>query len=203
MKTMKAKALVLVFLLSFGLLAAQTITKEERNRAIGLYDQAMTQTEEQVKGLSKEQLNFKPSPESWSIAECIEHMALSEDMFRDMLGKTLEAPVDPAKENEKKFSDKELYAVITNREQKVKTSEPLEPSNKWSSTRETMKAYLASRKETKKFIRKTEQDLRHHYFDLPFGTIDTYQMLIFGAGHQMRHNDQITEIKNHPDFPAS
>ena len=93
--------------------------------------------------------------------------------------------------------------MITNREQKVKTSEPLEPSNKRASTRETMKAYLTSRKETKKFIRKTEQDLRHHYFDLPFGTVDTYQMLIFGAGHQMRHNDQITEIKNHPDFPAS
>ena len=31
-----------------------------------------------IKGLSTEQLNFKPTADAWSIAECVEHIAISE-----------------------------------------------------------------------------------------------------------------------------
>lgn len=203
MKTLINRSLTLILLLSFTLSTAQNINKDDRKKAINLYERAMDQTVEHLKGMSAEQLNFKPDAESWSIAECIEHMALSETMFMDMIGKTLQEPSNPERASEKPFDDKALYAMITSRDQKVKTQAPLEPSSKWGSTKEAMKAYKTSRKETLKFIRKTDADLRHHYFEMPFGIIDSYQMLIFGAGHQMRHNDQISEIMNHPDFPAS
>lgn len=203
MKTLINRSLIIILLLTPCLSAAQTISKEERKRALNLYDRAMVQTEDHIKGLSKEQLQFKPNAESWSIADCIEHMTLSETMFMDMLGKSLETPADPSRAAEKKFDDKTLYNMITDRSQKAKTSAPLEPSNKWASTKETLKAYKQARWETEKFVRKTKDDLRNHYFELPIGTIDLYQMLLFGAGHQMRHNQQIAEIKNHPDFPSS
>lgn len=163
----------------------------------------MAQTEEYIKGLSKEQLQFKPTAESWSIADCIEHLALSEHMFMDMIGTSLETPADPSRATEKQFDDKTLYNMITDRSQKVKTSAPLEPSNKWATTKETLKAYKQARRETENFVRKTKADLRNHYFESPLGTMDIYQMLLFGAGHQMRHNQQISEIKNHPEFPSS
>lgn len=203
MKTLITRTMTFTLLLTFTFSFAQTISKEERKRALNLYDRAMSQTSEYIKGLSPEQLNFKPAEDSWSIADCVEHMALSETMFMDMLNKSLETPADPSKASMKSFDDKTLYNMITDRSQKVKTSAPLEPSNKWSSTKETFKAFKQARKDTEKFIRNTDSDLRNHYAELPIGPIDTYQMLLFGAGHQMRHNNQISEIMNHPDFPGS
>ncbi|WP_224488291.1 DinB family protein [Robertkochia flava] len=203
MKRSIQPAIILLLMFTFHWVDAQTLSKDEKKRVVNLYEKAMEQTEEEIRGLSKEQLNFKPTAESWSIADCIEHLALSEDMFREMLQKELESPVDPSAAPDKKFDDKDVYAMITNREQKVKTSQPLEPSNKWESTKETMKAFKKSRRETHNFIQKTDKELRSHYFEMPFGKLDGYQMLLFGAGHQSRHNAQITEIKNNPDFPTS
>lgn len=204
MKTTMSTILLIVMCLSLHTAAAQQgLTKEERKKAINLYDNAMAETDEVLQGLSAAQLQFKPSADSWSIADCIEHLALSEDMFMQMVQKSLETPADEAMSANKKFSDKEVFAMIVSRDQKMKTQEPLEPSGKWGTTKETMKAFKSSRKETAKMIRSTDKDLRNHYFEFPFGTVDTYQLLIFGAGHQKRHNAQIMEIKNHPDFPTS
>ena len=203
MKRVIQPSIVMLFIFIFGSLSAQTISKEEREKALALYDQAMKRTEEAVQGLSEEQLNFKPTPESWSIAECVEHLALSEDMFLQMLQKSLASPADPSKAPEQRLNDADVYDLITDRQQKVKTSEPLEPTHKWESTKATMKSLKDSRKETNKFIQKTDQDLRSYYYEMPFGSLDAYQMLLFGAGHQSRHNAQIQEIKNNPNFPTS
>ena len=35
-----------------------------------------------VKGLFEEQLNFKPGNDSWSIAKCVEHKAISEQQIK-------------------------------------------------------------------------------------------------------------------------
>lgn len=34
-----------------------------------------------VSGLSEDQLNWKPAPEKWSIAQCLEHLAVATDKF--------------------------------------------------------------------------------------------------------------------------
>ncbi|THD69385.1 DinB family protein [Robertkochia marina] len=204
MKTKMSTILLIVMCLTINTADAQQgLTKEERKKAINLYDNAMAETDEVIEGLSAAQLRFKPTEDSWSIADCIEHLTLTEDMFMQMIEKSLETPADEAMKANKKFSDKEVFAMITNRDQKMQTQEPLEPSGKWGTTKETMKAFKSSRKQTANMIKKTDKDLRNHYFEFPFGTVDTYQLLIFGAGHQKRHNAQIMEIKNHPDFPTS
>ena len=204
MKTTMSTILLIVMCLGLSTATAQQgLTKEERKKAINLYDNAMAETDEVIEGLSAAQLQFKPTEDSWSIADCIEHLTLSEGMFMQMIEKSLDTPADEAMSANKKFSDKEIFAMIVNRDQKMQTQEPLEPSGKWGTTKETMKAFKNSRKQTANMIKKTDKDLRNHYFEFPFGTVDTYQLLIFGAGHQKRHNAQIMEIKNHPDFPTS
>ena len=203
MKKYISHLVVFTLILNLGALNAQGLTKEEKIKAENLYDNAMAETKEYVKGLSEAQLQFKPSAESWSIAECIEHLALSEELFMQMITKSLQTPEDAAKREEVKLNDTEIYNMITNRDQKIQTQDPLKPSQKWGDTKATMKALKDSRKETISFIKKNGKNLRYHYFQFPFGTVDAYQLLIFGAGHQKRHNAQIMEIKNHPDFPTS
>ena len=52
------------------------------------------------------------------------------------------------------------------------------------------------------FVSSTDADLRNHYAQLPFGTIDAYQALLFISGHTERHILQIVEVMENDDFPG-
>ncbi len=67
-----------VFLTSIVSNAQNGITKIERQKAVDHLKSSQTDLMKTVKGLSEDQLNFKSSEESWSIAECMEHLAISE-----------------------------------------------------------------------------------------------------------------------------
>ncbi len=201
---MKKLMLPIVALLLVGFITTnQKLTQAERNFAI----EEMTKTQERVlsaiKGLSTEQLNFKSSPESWSIAECTEHIALSENNIFGMLQGALETTPDPSKRSDVKMTDEQILQLITNRSQKVKTRESFEPTGKFGTHKETVKAFKKKRKKNIRFVEDTNEDLRNRYAQLPFGTIDAYQILLFMSGHTERHVQQIEEIMNHPDFPKN
>ncbi len=193
---------VLVLLLMSFTTADSTLTKSERAYAVEQMCNTRSRVIKAVKGLSEAQLNFKSDPESWSIAECIEHIALSEGNFMGMVKKSLEAPSDPSRRSEIKITDDAIYGMVTDRSNKVKTRAPFEPSGKYGSYKATLKAFKKKRKEVIKYVKKTEDDLRNHYMELPFGTVDTYQVLLFLSGHTERHVLQIEEIMAHKDFPV-
>ncbi|MBT8185579.1 MAG: DinB family protein, partial [Eudoraea sp.] len=148
------------------------LTDAERNMALEDLNKTRDRLTSTVDGLSEEQLNFKSSPESWSIAECVEHLAISENAFSQMLQGAVQTPADPSKRDSVKMSDEQLMGIITSRDQKIKTSEPFEPSGKFGGHQETLDAFLAKREEHIAYVKTTEDDLRNHYGQLPFGTID-------------------------------
>lgn len=154
-----------------------------------------------VEGLSEAQLNFKGSPDSWSIAECVEHLAISETSFGQMLQGALQTPADASKRAEVKMTDQEIMAIITSREKKVKTAEAFEPSGKFGTYAETLKAFEEKRAAHIDYMKHTEDDLRNHYGQLPLGTIDGLQIVLSMSGHTERHVLQMEEVKAHPDFP--
>ncbi len=59
-----------------------TLTGAERKYASDLLQKTKDDLLKKVKGLSAEQLSFKADANSWSVAECMEHIALAEkDLF--------------------------------------------------------------------------------------------------------------------------
>jgi len=154
-----------------------------------------------LKGLSKEQLNFKSSPDSWSIAECTEHIAISEENIFGMAQGTLKTAADPSRRSEVKMTDEEILAMMVDRSEKVKTSAPFEPSGKYGSHEATLKAFKAKRKSNMQYVATTEDDLRNHYAEMPFGTMDAYQVLLFMSAHCERHILQIEEVMADANFP--
>ncbi|HCO82594.1 MAG TPA: DinB family protein, partial [Arenibacter sp.] len=46
-----------------------------------------------------------------------------------------------------------------------------------------------------------QDDLRNRYQQLPFGTVDAYQILLFMSGHTERHIKQMEEVMDDEDFP--
>tara|TARA_R110002033_G_scaffold99500_1_gene147934 strand:- start:91 stop:696 length:606 start_codon:yes stop_codon:yes gene_type:complete len=192
--------LVVLAILAFGVIGS-TLTDAEREFAVKEMTQSHDHFLNAIQGLSEEQLNYKVNDDSWSIAECAEHIAISENMIFGMLQGTLTTEADPSKRQEVKVSDEQLIAMIEDRSNKVKTSEPFEPSGKYGSFEETVEEFKSKRKEHIDYVKSTQDDLRNRYQQLPFGTIDAYQILLFMSGHTERHITQMEEVMDDEDFP--
>lgn len=203
MKTQKLFLMtVAVLLLNFVVIRPE-LTNAERKTAVSYLTSSKEDVLKNIKGLSKEQLNFKSSSESWSIAECIEHIALAEANIFNMVQGTLKEAANPARRSEIKLADDAVFTNITNRNFKVKAQEAVAPSGKFKSFDESLKAFLSKRDANIKYIETTTDDLRNHFTVFPgaFGTLDSFQLIIFMAGHSKRHTLQIEEIKSNSGFP--
>lgn len=201
---MKKILVSLLVLVSVSFTSADnTLTEAERTKATNELSKTAKHLKEATKGLSEAQLNFKSSPESWSIAECTEHIGISEENIFGMLLGCLKTTPDPTKRSEVKMTDDQILTVIVDRSNKVKTQESFEPTGKWGSFEATMNAFKQKRNSNIKFVKTTAEDLRNRYQQLPFGTIDAYQILLFMSAHTERHILQIEEVKADANFPKN
>jgi len=202
---MKKMILPLVVLVFFSFTTEHfNITDKEREAAVSYLEKSRDHMLKVLDGLSDEQLNFKATPESWSIAECVEHITISENAFGGLLKMTVAEGDNPALKDSVQMKDEELYSMITNRSQKVKTSEQFEPSGKFGSNAETVEAFVKARNGHIEYIKTTQDDLRNRFnSNLPFGTVDAYQLLIFAAGHAERHVLQMEEVMKSKGYPSS
>lgn len=202
MKRISIALMSVMILFSLTLNAQDKISKQERKFAIKYLNETKNDMLKTLKGLSEEQLNFKPNEESWSVAECLRHIAISEQsLWAGFIEGPLKAAADPSKRSEVKMTDKQLMGIIESRAQKVKTFAPFEPENKQGTVKEVIKEFKSLRDAHIKFTKSTDEDLRNHYGQLPFGTIDSYQAILFMAGHTKRHTDQMKEVMADASFP--
>ncbi|MER3375591.1 MAG: DinB family protein [Allomuricauda sp.] len=193
--------LVTLVFFSFSTDTAE-LTEEERQ----MINKHLTETRDHMlsilDGLTDEQLSFKPDEGTWSIAEGVEHLAILESTFGDLVHKTVAAGPNPALKDSLVFTDEQIMPVVTDRSNKVKTSEPFEPSGKFGSYEATLQAFLDKRSELIDYVKTTDDDLRNRYNkDLPFGAVDGVQLIVFTAAHTERHVLQMEEVMAHSNFP--
>ena len=197
----KHLSLIIVFVvIGTGPLFGQ-LTKVERDYAIEYLKKTEEKLLQTIKGLSAQQLNFKPDDSTWSVAQCIEHIALSETFVFGFAETALKTAANTQMRDEVKFSDEEILGFIGDRSSKVQTGKPLQPQNSFGSMKGSLEEFKSQRKAHIKYVKTTEDDLRNHYFDFPFGKADAYQVILFMAGHGERHRAQIKELMAHADFP--
>lgn len=178
-----------------------SLTDEERKYAFNLLKGTKEDLLKSVKSLTPMQLNFKADEGSWSVAECVEHIAISENNIFGFAQTGLKEAADPSKRTEVKMTDEAVVRMISDRTNKVKTQEAFEPTGKFGSFEATIREFVTRREDNINYIKTTSDDLRNHYNDFPFGKIDTYQTILFMAAHSKRHTDQIKEVMNNPKFP--
>ena len=189
------------FLLISFKIADTTLTQKERNDAISYYMEAQKNLEKELKGLSETQLNWKPADSVWSVANCVEHIAISEKNIFDWAMSTLKEAADPTKRAEVKNTDDAIKAMVSSRERKVKTQEGFKPTGQFGNTAQTLAVFHERRTANINYIKTTQDDLRNHYSQSPVGLMDAYQILLFMNAHTKRHTDQIIEVKTNPAFP--
>ncbi len=177
------------------------ITEKEKKEAISYFKETQKALKDEIKGLTENQLKWKPADSVWSVAECVEHIALSEKNIFDMAMGTLKSSADPSKRAQLKFDDEAVKKFITDRSFRVKTREGFIPTGQFGNTEKTFAVFNERREALIKYMKDTKDDLRNHFAEFPFGLLDTYQVLIFLSGHTRRHTLQIIEVKSLPGFP--
>ena len=190
-------------MLAASVYAQSTISKEERSKAVEHLKETQSELLQTLSGLSEVQLNYKPTPDTWSIAECMEHIAISENNIFDIIRMSLEKDADPSQRANVKLSDDQLLGIIEGRAQKVKTRKEFEPTNQYGGYDGSLQEFIKQRKAHIRYVKSSKDDLRNRYFDFPFGKVDTYQVILFMSGHTRRHTDQIKEVMADSNFPAA
>lgn len=200
---------LLFFITAFTLfsfaVAENTITKKEKKFATKFLKETREQVFEAVKDLSEAQLKFKPADDSWSVEDCLKHIAITEQALWGMLDGNLKQPATPEKRSEIKISDEDIIKKVEDRSTKVKTYDPMKPENTpFKSAAEALASFKQNREKLIEYTKNTTTDLRNHIVSgLPFGAIDGYQFILFISAHSNRHMQQIIEVKANPNFPKS
>jgi len=180
---------------------AATLTQAERDRAIAELTASRQQFLGSVAGLSPAQWNFKPDEKTWSVAECAEHIAVSEDVIFGIVTKQImQAPAAPDKKSA--VTDDYILTAVVNRTQKFQAPEMLRPTHRFATPQETIDHFKQSREHTIAYVRDTQDDLRGHFFDHPvLKTMDAYQWILLLSAHSQRHTAQLNEVKANANFP--
>ncbi len=196
--------LLLLLALTASNALAQPLGQGERDFAMSQLHATRKMVLDETAGLSPAQWNFKTSPERWSIAECVEHITLSEDSLFEMLqGKILKTPPAPEKRLVKPAEkDNKIWAALTSREQRANAPVALKPSGKWATPQAMLEHFKQSRDRVIAYVEKTPDALRNHSIpSQAFESMDGYQWILLIAGHSQRHVDQIREVKADAAYP--
>lgn len=188
-------------------IAATTVYADEtahadRQALLDHLDQSSSEFARSIAGLTSEQWNFKPPGGGWSIAECAEHIVLTEGLLRQIVtDKVLTSAPSPERIEQRKPLDGQVLKMITDRSRKAQAPEPLQPSGKFPDPDAALQQFQDTRGKTVS-LAKSSNSLRAHaapHFVLK--ELDAHQWLLYLSGHTMRHTAQILEVKNAPGFP--
>jgi hypothetical protein len=205
MRLLRWKAAVITAALGLaftGTAEAQDASVADKAKALALLESSKKGVLEATKDLSEAQWNFKPAPEKWSIAECMEHIAASEDLIRSTIEeKVMKGAAAPGRDLA--AIDAGILANVPDRTHKVQAPESLKPTNRFGSPDAAIKHFVESRAKTEEFLR-TTSDLRGHAVDSPAanGKWDAYEFILLIGAHSERHTKQIEEVKSSAGYPA-
>lgn len=197
------KIILLALTMLLTPMADQTLSQAERDHAVAELESSRKAYLEATNGLSEAQWNFKPAPDRWSVAECAEHIGVTEAFILNLITEqALRGPAEPEKRAQVQGKDTSMMAMAVDRSAKFKAPESIQPTRRWATSGEITKNVLENRARTIEFVSTTQEDLRDHFMDHPvFKTLDTYQWILLTSAHMRRHTAQILEVKADPNFP--
>lgn len=153
-------------------------------------DQAREELYRQIDQLSDEQINKQPADSRWSIKQLLQHLYLMEGG----VAKTIQSQLDSDKQS--LAQDKPIELTV-NRSTKVEAPAFAVPTEDFA-TLEELKAKLSATHEALRqlFENTTEEILEVKSYPHPvFGEMNLKQWIPFVGYHELRHIEQVKEVK--------
>jgi DinB family protein len=152
--------------------------------------------------LTPAQWTFRESPERWSIADNIEHLAAFEHFIVGAVSNVLQNPPEPDKQAQAAAKQSLVLSLPDTRATKFNARESVRPAGRWPDTTELIAELRKARAATIAFAAETQADPHQHFFPhIAFGDLSCYQWLLVIARHTDRHARQIEQVKADPAFP--
>ncbi|HET7220285.1 MAG TPA: DinB family protein [Vicinamibacterales bacterium] len=172
------------------------LTPSERSHLAAHLEMTGAWLIDEVSSLSREQLDFRPAPGSWTVLEVLEHLVVVGPIYWNDLQRALGAR--PGTQRSMNTDADILWYGIdrTRRETAIPSERPP------GTLRDLQAGLTAYRKEHARlldYVRTTKDDLRAHFVDRQQS--DAYQWALLISTHEQRHILQIREIKADPKFP--
>ena len=178
-------------------------------QAIEEFGKVTAEVKTQFKNLSSEQLNWKPAPEKWSIAQCLEHLIVSNTTYYPQLndvvvGKHSNSFYQSIKFISKFFGNylvKETGPVVA----KPMKSPPVFVPSKSQIASTIVADFEKHQNDFSACIESLSKvDLENTMVSSPALGIITYNLvdlLTILVGHEQRHLAQAKNVLNHGSFP--
>jgi uncharacterized damage-inducible protein DinB len=175
----------------------------ERAKVVNMLRDSEKDFLDAVANLSEAQWNFEPGPLRWSAGETAQHLVLAEEAIFGLIKRVLAEQPNPEWELKTTGKNDVLQRALPNRTVRVSAPERLQPHAKLT-CEEVIKRFKEVRARTLQFAETTQLPLKQHTEDNPFpvfGTLNAHQWLMYIPMHNVRHNQQIAEVKASLEFP--
>jgi hypothetical protein len=165
----------------------------DREEILQMLQEGMDSLTEALSGIDEASVRRRPRAESWTVLECVEHLALTERALLQRLKQS--RACDESREDrarEAKFQD-----LALNRVRRIEAPELVRPASEPASLEEALEGFEAARRETVRFVEEFRGELRWWVTQHPLITrpVNCYEMLLLMAMHPKRHVLQIAEIR--------
>lgn len=172
-------------------------------------ENAVKRTVETFNGLSAAQLNYKTDPKSWSIAQCLDHLVVTDNQYRNTINElsagTYEGNIWTKMGILAGFFGSYLIKVTGPiPDKKGKTLPNFEPAQS-DLPGNILDTYQAHDKEWRALLSKLDKvDYKKTRISSPAGKAITYSvedLLTLLANHKERHYHQAVAVMNSAGFP--
>ena len=177
-------------------------------RLISELDAADRRAERLAKGLTLEQLNWRPRPDAWSVGQCLQHLRIVNEVYLPAISTSLEGrrlsrvqEITPGWFGRRFIRN---YAEPSSMSRRTRAPKKIEPGKQVESS--ILESFLRSNQIARELVcRASDYDVNRIRFKNPF-----IPVLRFTAGtgfeivskHQSRHLLQAERVRESADFPG-
>lgn len=177
-------------------MAGEPMKAGDRQRLLAHLEMTESWLVSELNGLSPAQLTYRMTPESWSITDVTEHLALAEPQYWQRVNDSMK---HPATTDKIEATDAGILWYGIDRANRQKTGEARVPRGTFKSAGEALAAFRKLRSTMREYAQATSDDLRSR--QLLEGNMDVYQWFLMISTHSQRHILQIREVKAHAGYP--
>jgi uncharacterized damage-inducible protein DinB len=179
-----------------GSTGTAALTERDRQRLLSHLDMTAGWLIDEVAGLTDAQIQFRRAPDTWTIAQIVDHLVVVAPIYLQNLQAAVKQP--PSRQSSRMTDADVLWYGIdrTRPEQAILTERP---TGEVRDLRTALEAYRAHHDRLRTYIRTTRDDLRRHIVERQ--GCDAYQWALMISAHDQRHILQIREVKADPKFP--
>src|SRR5687767_8473297 len=138
-------------------LSAEGLTAGDRQRLLAHLEMTEGWLVSEVKGLTDTQLRFRPKPDSWTITDVVEHLAIAEPQYWQRVGDSMKQPANTGKIE---ATDAAILWYGIDRTARNTTGEARVPTGKVPNLADPLDRFLKLRATMRDHATKTNDDLR-------------------------------------------